>query len=820
MKSNLDKLDDKFSQMLRSWAKAELLTVEPEEAQTIAGLIHDFCTYIAQFPLIKPEIKWEIVITGCQVATTVFTREASPKYWLMSQNLLGIAYCNQGRIDEAIATLESALKIYPPEVFFTRFRDEWTMLQNRLGNAYWSRSQSQESPEEKLRNLNLALAAYEKALQGTPKDESPDDWAGTKYNICDVYGKMGKTADAIICYKQALEVFPEKTYEWAQTQHGLGLTYSEERNIDQAIDCFRLALKIFTPTAYPEDCRNIGRSLGYVALGNRRWQEAIEGYGIAIEALEQQINIWATTDAQRQKTQQSGIDLSCGMVKACINDGQLTKAIEYVERNKARNLVKFLASENLEPKGVSEDIRNQCKRLRQEISKRQNLLDMRDVQNRESDESHRTQLNQFQEEINKLKEQLDSFIVEKIQPHDPSFNLTQQVKGILFEEIQALLPDNQTALIEWYILDDIFVTFIITHQSPGITVWKSDPQDIEAFKLWGNEYFQDYGKSSKQAWRDHLESYLSRLAEILHLDEILTHVPDTCDRIILIPHQSLHVLPLHALPLLHEKGKCLLDKFPRGVHYAPSCQVLQLAQSRQRPDFTHLFAIQNPTKDLDYSDIEVQAIKQYFHSSHILVKGDAKKSAIDNQQLQTAHCIHFSCHGDFDFERPLLSKLHLADCHISPKNDPATAFSKYLTVLELFTFDLSQCRLVTLSACETGLIGFPSATDEYIGLNYGFLVAGTASIVCSLWTVNDISTALLIIRFYQNLKSGLTVPIALNQAQTWLRDATKEELQQWVKQLSNPNHRMQLRAFLNHKPPNSKPFESPYHWAAFCAIGQ
>jgi CHAT domain-containing protein len=74
--------------------------------------------------------------------------------------------------------------------------------------------------------------------------------------------------------------------------------------------------------------------------------------------------------------------------------------------------------------------------------------------------------------------------------------------------------------------------------------------------------------------------------------------------------------------------------------------------------------------------------------------------------------------------------------------------------------------------------------------------------------------------FYQNLKSGSTVAIALNTAQTWLRDATKEQLQQWAKQLPNPDHRMQLRAFLSQKPFNSKPFESPYHWAAFCAIGQ
>ncbi|MEQ8976093.1 MAG: CHAT domain-containing protein [Coleofasciculus sp. C1-SOL-03] len=183
--------------------------------------------------------------------------------------------------------------------------------------------------------------------------------------------------------------------------------------------------------------------------------------------------------------------------------------------------------------------------------------------------------------------------------------------------------------------------------------------------------------------------------------------------------------------------------------------------------------------------------------------------------------MHFSCHGDFDFERPLLSKLHLADCHISPKNDPATAFSKYLTVLELFTLDLSQCRLVTLSACETGLIGFPSATDEYIGLNYGFLVAGTASIVCSLWTVNELSTALLIIRFYQSLKSGSTVSVALNQAQTWLRNATKEQLQNWAQSLPMSQAKEEaLYDFLCTIDSGSKPFESPYYWAAFCAIGQ
>jgi CHAT domain-containing protein len=119
------------------------------------------------------------------------------------------------------------------------------------------------------------------------------------------------------------------------------------------------------------------------------------------------------------------------------------------------------------------------------------------------------------------------------------------------------------------------------------------------------------------------------------------------------------------------------------------------------------------------------------------------------------------------------------------------------------------------------LTGLNDISDEYISLPSGFLYAGSPSVVSSLWKVNDLSTALLMIKFYQNLNSGSTVALALNQAQTWLRDATKEQLEQWASQLPlDDEQEMQLMAFFYKLQPNSKPFESPYHWAAFCAIGQ
>jgi CHAT domain-containing protein len=66
----------------------------------------------------------------------------------------------------------------------------------------------------------------------------------------------------------------------------------------------------------------------------------------------------------------------------------------------------------------------------------------------------------------------------------------------------------------------------------------------------------------------------------------------------------------------------------------------------------------------------------------------------------------------------------------------------------------------------------------------------------------------------------ISVPLAMNQAQRWLRDATKEELQEWVKKLTlDSTKKGQIRRQIN-KMTGEKPYNFPYHWAAFTAIGK
>ena len=112
-------------------------------------------------------------------------------------------------------------------------------------------------------------------------------------------------------------------------------------------------------------------------------------------------------------------------------------------------------------------------------------------------------------------------------------------------------------------------------------------------------------------------------------------------------------------------------------------QLLQLVQNRLKtrpsilPELQPLFAIQNPTEDLANADMEVETIKQRFNPHDILIKNQATKIALTEnaKNLSNASYIHFSCHGVFNFDNPLLSLLALAgsietDSEINPSQIP------------------------------------------------------------------------------------------------------------------------------------------------------
>jgi CHAT domain-containing protein len=481
------------------------------------------------------------------------------------------------------------------------------------------------------------------------------------------------------------------------------------------------------------------------------------------------------------------------MVEVCLAMDKSTEAIEYAERSKTRNLVEQIFTRDLHNIFPSEAV-SQLQQLRNKIATNQNKIQTGKAENTTALAQHLKQLRQQRNELQ-----------DKYLPVGSSFK---------FDHFQATLDDH-TAIIEWYITGESFHAFIFTRHSPQPFVLSATIDDRNALVYWANAYINDYYEE-KDNWLTQLTPRLKELAKILHLDEILSHLPKDCQQLIIIPHQYLHFFPLHALPV----GElCLLDLFPKGVSYAPSCQLLLQAQKRKRPDFTNLFAIQNPTKDRPYVDFGVEAIRPYFQPNDYVLPGDKaiKANLIQSEQLRSAHCFHFFGHATFNFEK---SALILADGH--------------LTLGEIFALDLNQCRLVILSACETGMTDFNSISDEYIGLPSGFLFAGSPSVVSTLWEVDQLSAAFLMIEFYENLRKYKQleegdIAIALNLSQKRLRDLTVDEFKKrlikykpLIDEILSKLPKVELRkaeASIKYRLSQAYPFAHPSDWAAFTATG-
>src|SRR5205814_10090103 len=102
-----------------------------------------------------------------------------------------------------------------------------------------------------------------------------------------------------------------------------------------------------------------------------------------------------------------------------------------------------------------------------------------------------------------------------------------------------------------------------------------------------------------------------------------------------------------------------------------------------------------------------------------------------------------------------------------------------LTLRELLSGEiagLDGLRLAVLSACQTAIRDFNRLPDAAIGLPAGLLQAGVAGVVATLWPVDDRSTAMVMVKFYENYVKSGQLAESLREAQRWLRDATNGEL--------------------------------------------
>src|SRR6185436_5728681 len=149
--------------------------------------------------------------------------------------------------------------------------------------------------------------------------------------------------------------------------------------------------------------------------------------------------------------------------------------------------------------------------------------------------------------------------------------------------------------------------------------------------------------------------------------------------------------------------------------------------------------------------------------------------------LRAARYAHLATHGEFKAAeltaekqravKALESRLQGTDLRKIAAKNPlgfvglVLANGETLSGLGLVDLPLENLKLVTLSACETGL-GELTGGEGVQGLQRAFHLAGCPNIVASLWKVNDAATAALMAKFYHELWVSKKPPIeALREAQ-------------------------------------------------------
>jgi CHAT domain-containing protein/Tfp pilus assembly protein PilF len=200
-----------------------------------------------------------------------------------------------------------------------------------------------------------------------------------------------------------------------------------------------------------------------------------------------------------------------------------------------------------------------------------------------------------------------------------------------------------------------------------------------------------------------------------------------------------------------------------GAPPASAAAPARAGSSRQPGDATDNVASSLYFAPLSGTAQEAREIRALFPEATILSREDASKARL--ARVPAPEILHIASHGfflqDARIDNPLLrSGLALAGANTGA----VPTGSGILTALEAANLDLWGTKLVTLSACDTGLGTVRNGEGVY-GMRRAFVLAGAETLVMSLWPVSDYVTRQMMSSYYRGLKKGRGRGASLRDAQ-------------------------------------------------------
>lgn len=282
------------------------------------------------------------------------------------------------------------------------------------------------------------------------------------------------------------------------------------------------------------------------------------------------------------------------------------------------------------------------------------------------------------------------------------------------------------------------------------------------------------------------------------------------DALVLVPGGLLGLLPLHAAwtPDASRPSGRRYALDIATLSYVPNARSLlyaraQAAQSIADEIARKVLIVANP--DLQFANDDAKIVA--WHFPHANEPKDRINVRQVSSLLKQSSLAHLACHAFADLDTPLQSGLVLAGDEVLHLQQ----------VRDLHV----HCRLVVLSACETGVAGM-LLPDEVVAFPAGLLQAGCAGVVASLWKVSSGATTMLMAEFYRLIeRENKGAAAALRGAQQWLRDTTNaEKIRAWKEGAGDwlPQD-VAERLCSTLKETTERAQSLPWWWAAFMHVG-
>jgi len=478
-----------------------------------------------------------------------------------------------------------------------------------------------------------------------------------------------------------------------------------------------------------------------------------------------------------QSTYFETVDVATKLYEKTGERHYLEQAFEISERGKSATFLSALRDLKAQKfGGIPDSLRNQEETLKSEIAAYKAFI----FNENNKDKPDSTKLGRWQSKVYELEQNYSDLIHLFEQNYPNYYNLKYSDDVVTVDKLQNYLK-HRDALIEYAVNEPEngkpgeLITFFVTSQKCEVkrqVLNGSYNKDINAFLGFlrnpdvlntNRKTYSEYARSAYSLYKLLVEPFASEIQgyglifipdnklAYLPFDGMISSMPDTTH----MDFRKLHYL-IKDYPISYSYSATLLYQYFKSDATAPR-NLIAFAPDYSKGATVDINAIRDGVREnlspLPGAKEEVQGITK-------LISGDVfdnAKATESNFKKDAGNydILHLAMHTVLNDSLPMYSKLVF-----SPESDSIN--DGWLNTYEIYNMKL-KARLAVLSACNTGS-GKLRKGEGVVSLARGFLYAGCPSIVMTLWNVEDVSSAKLMINFYKYLLKGYSKDEALRKA--------------------------------------------------------